>query len=368
MKFHFTIFFLLLSLPPVLGQRGIIHADTSHLQVIIPWANADSVVFRMPEDSVFQLRFASEVDSIYLEDKKSTYISQPAPGEAGIARKFYLRVVDGERLDLLSLDESQFFIKRNEDIFGLQGDASEIQEVLRALSDSCAIGLKWAKLVKPQKRPLSFFVAHIGQCRYRLFPYRRFGLGVGGSFWLAPSFFKKDARPEAAHPKVRYRSNFAVRAFGEWPMNVGKNGQLYLVTELIFSRQHFGLYRDEGLERYTADVDFFRVEIPVQARQYFTMAHMHPFINAGINYVHHISLDVTEGRAQDEATGWSWNYFEGALFRRSQAGYALGGGLAIPLDYKHMLSLQGRFNKVYHFTDKGFYSTDYFTFSIEINL
>ena len=348
-------------------QQGAVFMDSVQQEVIIPWFNSDSIAFRAPNDTIFYLKTATEVDSFSLEEK-GTYISTQVPTADGMARKFLFRISDGQEYDLFRLEKEQYFITKGEKAFGLSARPSELQQTMEQLSDSCDHARDWARVVKLKEDQLSFFTTHVADCPNLLFPRSRFGINLGRAYWQMAPLFRNQVPDAEQTLDVRYGVNYAIGFFGEFPIGETRKEQSYANIELIYCRQKFDVSQNTATEGYSASVDFSSLELPVQARRFFTVGKIHPFINVGVNNVLYLSQNTVMGWASNDGSSWNWQYSEEEIFTQVQFGYTFGGGVTIPLTYRRMLYLQGRFAKAYGLSGKRGFSYQHFTINAGINL
>lgn len=365
MRLFYALLFLFINAITGWSQPGKIFTGSVQMDVLIPLINADSVVFRVQGDSAFQLKLASEVDSVHLY--KGVFHSIRIPVEGGEARKFLLQIRDGENYGLYSLEKSDYFIVHGQNGYPLSQEISKLRQTLLGLSDSCEYARGWAKLAKPRKVQLTFFTTNLDKCRYLLFPRSRVGLIIGQSIWRTKSLFRDEASSAVQMMDVRYGDNFSAGLSFEWVLNRTRAGQMYIVAEPFATRQKFGLSRKEAGENFSVSTEFLRLELPLMARQFFTLGKIHPFVNAGINFAHFLSQSTIEGQAINNGSSWNWEFHETPFFQKSQFGYTLGIGVSVPLNYRRMLYFQGRATNVYDLVGEERFSYQYFTFSTGIN-
>ena len=81
MRLFYALLFLFINAITGWSQPGKIFTGSVQMDVLIPLIHADSVVFRVQGDSAFQLKLASEVDSVHLY--KGVFHSIRIPVEGG---------------------------------------------------------------------------------------------------------------------------------------------------------------------------------------------------------------------------------------------------------------------------------------------
>jgi len=290
-------------------------------------------------------KYSPQEVSKYRFDNGQTYVSKEIPG-SGLHKRFFLEQLTTGKITLYYLAEnrhSTFYIEKDSSaIIELAKDKnSRFRANLLNLTNDCDNISNTVRLAHYNRNSLKKVIQQYNSCELKPFPFLRYGLIVGNeaSTLSSGSGINKKYVNKLKFP---YSNNLTLGLFIDAPILVS---DFSLHLELYYAQHGYSV--NQLIEN--SDVDFVAnttsFKIPFLLKYTIPKNKLRPFFNVGAIDSYNLKNTNQMYDALIIENVIEINEVENVdLISKNQVGFAAGGGIELPINFKHSIFFELRYH------------------------
>jgi hypothetical protein len=269
-----------------------------------------------------------------------------------INKKYFLERLAHGKVNLYLTKQNnrkRFYLEKDSSLLELSKKSnvdlnSDFNYVLNDLINDCEYIKDAVRLVKYNKRSLSELINQYNECKYKPFPFFKYGINIGYSqTGITPFKASKDTLIKNSSFPDNKSSCFGI--FLDYPLSFSN---MTVHQKIYFQKNAFSYnIRSENIEKDIV-INLMSINLPVLIRYTMPVKGISPFIDAGAIYTFNIRNrnDIYVFEETDNIIDIKIES-DSELLTRHQLGYSLGAGLQIKVSYRNSIIWEVRYQKLY---------------------